>query len=66
MNPDKSIFCYDQLKVDPYACTIVATYSALTDRMKDENGIITATVPYEVMIKTLERMKNDGVFTPGV
>lgn len=65
MNPDQSIFCYNQLKVDPYACTIVATYSALTDRMKDQNGIITATVPYSVMIGTLERMVKDGKFRHG-
>lgn len=49
---------YNQLYVDPYACTIVSTAGALTSYTKKEVG-------YELMINALNKMKKDGAFREG-
>lgn len=49
---------YNQLECDPYACTVVATYGALSNT----TGKI---VPYSVMRATLKRMAIDGKFRHG-
>jgi hypothetical protein len=46
---------YNQLEVDPYSCTIVATYGALSN-------LTGKIVPYSVMRGTLDRMIRDGKF----
>ena len=37
MNLDESVYSANQLEVDPFSCTVVATFSALTDYTKDSN-----------------------------
>lgn len=49
---------YDQTQVDPYSCTVVATYTAISNK----TGKI---VSYDLMRNTLERMENDGKFRKG-
>jgi len=46
---------YNQKNVDNYACTVVATYGALSNT----TGII---IPYPVMIGTIARMRKDRTF----
>ena len=46
---------YNQLKVDPYSCTVVATYGCLSN-------MANKVVGYDTMIGTLDRMKKDGKF----
>lgn len=49
---------YNQLEVDPYACTVVATYGALSN-------LTGKIVPYQVMRDTLAKMAKDGKFRKG-
>ena len=49
---------YSQNEIDPYSCTVVATYTALSNK----TGKI---VPYDLMRKTLARMEKDGKFRKG-
>lgn len=49
---------YDQTQVNPYGCTVVATYTALSN-------LTGKVVPYSVMRATVERMKKDGKFRDG-
>lgn len=50
---------YNQNEVDAYSCTVVATYTALSN-------LTGKTVPYSLMRRTLERMRLDGKFKDGV
>lgn len=50
---------YNQLEVNPYSCTVVATYTALSN-------LTGKSVPYSLMLATLERMRKDGKFTENV
>jgi hypothetical protein len=62
LNSDESVSCYTQLSVDPYSCTVVSTFSALSDYTKDKNGHVTKVVSYDNMKTALENMKKDGKF----
>lgn len=64
-NEDESVYAANQLEVDPYSCTIVSTFSALTDYTKDSNWHATKIVSYDTMKIALENMKKDGKFRPG-
>lgn len=59
---DESVYSANQLEVDPFSCTVVSTFSALTDYTKDSNGHATKIVPYDIMKLALENMKKDGKF----
>jgi len=50
---------YNQNEVDAYSCTVVATYTALSN-------LTGKTVPYSLMNSTLSRMRKDGKFKDGV
>lgn len=49
---------YNQLEVDPYSCTVVATATAITN-------LTGKIIPYSLMKKALDNMKKDGKFTSG-
>ena len=51
-------FLYDQTQIDAYSCTVVATYTALSNLSEK-------AVPYSLMKKSLDRMAKDGKFKPG-
>lgn len=52
-------YLYNQLVVDSSSCTLVSTFTALSNKYDVE-------VPYEVMREALEAMRRDGKFTNGV
>lgn len=48
---------YNQLEVDAYSCTLVASFGALSNTYDK-------IVPYQLMRDTLAKMLRDGKFTP--
>lgn len=46
---------YNQLEIDPYACTLVATFTALSN-------MTGKVVPYSVMRAALKKISDDGKF----
>ena len=55
----ENIIMYNQLNVDPYACTIVATFTAVSNLLNDRFA-------YKNMQVVLEKMDNAKKFTPKV
>lgn len=59
----ENIIMYNQLNVDPYACTIVATFTAISNLL---NVRFSYQISYQNMINVLNNMKADGKFTSKV